>query len=351
MGVIISSNNFRLKSRKALAYAFLAFAFEGCAFFGYFEAPGNVQQRIDKLHETLKAGHNVTISSPRVLGELIGGLVGAFIAAQIALALAKRFRTRSRRLSMQSAEEAITSDSRPPILFLRPFRDDQVSLATAKIPWYIRIVDPGVQANTLEELIVRNYSHLGPLIAMGNPRDLVTAGSPDSKKMPIGVSREYVTEHQWKDHILSWMRRASTIIVAVDESENLLWEIEEITAHDYLTKTIFLIPPGVQTQAALLNRLGEKLGVHLDVSMMVNRDNRIALFYRSRRVVGLCRGQNGQYYVMTSQRVTEIEYELTMRAARSFQRDEGLGIGSESLASQKQSPPLKTAEPSLTSES
>src|ERR1700733_9080082 len=60
-----------------------------------------------------------------------------------------------------------TAPRRPPILFLRAFRDDQVSLAAARLPLLMRLIDPGSIGGSLEELIVQEYTGLGPVVAIG----------------------------------------------------------------------------------------------------------------------------------------------------------------------------------------
>jgi predicted dinucleotide-binding enzyme len=53
-----------------------------------------------------------------------------------------------------SADAAMLADPRKPVLFLRSFANDQISLSKAKMPWLLRFFDPGAVAGTLKELLV-----------------------------------------------------------------------------------------------------------------------------------------------------------------------------------------------------
>jgi hypothetical protein len=99
----------------------------------------------------------------------LGGfvLVSSAAIVLLAFAAARWLRHRARRRALLSAEAARQLDRRPPILFLRAFRDDQVSLAAARLPLLTRLIDPGSIGGSLEELIVQEYTGLGPVVAIG----------------------------------------------------------------------------------------------------------------------------------------------------------------------------------------
>jgi hypothetical protein len=136
--------------------------------------------------------------------------------------LAKRLRTFSQRLLVQNADEIRKFDSRHPILLLRSFADDQISLRTIHRSRHIKLLqlfDSGVHINTLDELLVQRYSYIGPVIAMGNPKDEIPR---------LGASRKYVKGTAWEEIVVSLMRQSAIVVIAVGDTESLLWEVHQL---------------------------------------------------------------------------------------------------------------------------
>jgi hypothetical protein len=142
-----------------------------------------------------------------------------------------------------------TGDPRKPILFLRPFQDDehtslQPSGMTAKATGirsrsaYVRggrtdvfdllwsahpirvlrmIGDYG--AGSSEESIARYFERHGPVIAIGKPGERLA--SP-------GAARMYLDDATWQDAILCEMERAQAVVVQPAPSEGVRWELNHI---------------------------------------------------------------------------------------------------------------------------
>jgi hypothetical protein len=141
----------------------------------------------------------------------LGGfvLVSSAAIVLLAFAAARWLRHRARRRALLSAEAARQLDRRPPILFLRAFRDDQVSLAAARLPLLTRLIDPGSIGGSLEELIVQEYTGLGPVVAIGAPTD---------PPLPLGVSRMYCSGETWQETVDGLMQESARIVIAIDSS-------------------------------------------------------------------------------------------------------------------------------------
>jgi len=142
-----------------------------------------------------------------------------------------------------------TGDPRKPILFLRPFQDDehtslQPTGLTAKATGirsqsaYVRagrtdmfdllwsahpirvlrmIADYG--AGSSEESIARFFERHGPVIAIGKPGEHLA--SP-------GAARMYLDDASWQQAILCEMERAQAVVIQPAPSEGVQWELATI---------------------------------------------------------------------------------------------------------------------------
>lgn len=172
---------------------------------------------------------------------------------------AERIRKMARRASLRPAEEVLQEDQRPPVLFLRAFEDDQVSLKSAAMPAYSRVADPGIEYANLEE-VLEAALNIGPVVAIGHPEDVVP---------PIGAVRRYVEGDAWQNVVVSLMDQAALIVVGVSDSEGVVWEIEQLCNRGYLGKSVFIIPPRHRWNRRLVYQLLLKL---LRVSDVVESD-------------------------------------------------------------------------------
>jgi hypothetical protein len=148
-----------------------------------------------------------------------------------------RFLRASRRFLRVSLEQAQATDPRRPVLFLRSFRDDAVILPPPPKPGLAyRLFNYAERNTTLDELLLEEGTSLGPVVALGNPTDPVP---------PYGAARVYFHLHNndWQKMIADLMEQAVAIVICVDNSEGLWWEIKHVAEQEHLGKTLFLLHP------------------------------------------------------------------------------------------------------------
>ena len=226
--------------------------------------------------------------------KLVTGVLLPFVGvATVFFPLPRWLRKKAQRRALLSADEARLTDPRRPILVLRSFRDDQVSLTRAKIPWFMRFFDPGTVAGTLEELIVRDLAYLGPVVAIGNPSDQLPA---------LGAARKYCQGDEWHEVVQSLMDEAIMIVVGADLSEGLTWEIATIRRKGLLGKTTFILPPGGIADKGVLLSLLRLLGGGREMPVLPSHCVPLCLVFPV--------PDWGVLLVAT--RVTELEYELAL---------------------------------------
>jgi len=145
---------------------------------------------------------------------------------------------------------AQASDTRRPILFLRSFRDDQVRLAnTATMPLLTRLVEAGVTPDRLDWLLNEEASPFGPVVAIGDPSDATP---------PYGIARAYFADNKWQDAVSQLANDSQTIVICLDDTEGVWWELEFLFREGLLEKTLILLHPNAQN-VTLHNNILDRL--------------------------------------------------------------------------------------------
>ncbi len=144
-------------------------------------------------------------------------IVATVVGYGLAFALWRVWR-RAQRYEAPSAAEALAADPRPPVLYLRSFRDDGQSLVADVRLAPLRHVFGALQLATPEQHCADELEALGPVIAIGKP------GEPLPE---LGAARLYVAHDAWQQEVLRLMRNAALVVVRVGASPGVLWEIEQ----------------------------------------------------------------------------------------------------------------------------
>jgi hypothetical protein len=276
--------NQKVSKRVAIA-ALVALSLEASVLVWIIDFPGKIQNALVEH----------TFTSRSLFFLFSSSIVSSPFIFWLLFALSRRLRRYARRRALLSMDEARLADPRRPVLFLRSFGDDQVSLAQAKVPWLLRFFDPLAIAGTLEELLLREFGYLGPVLALGKPSD----GLP-----PLGVARKYCRGETWREVVGSLMDEASLIVVGVARSEGLAWEIGALRDKGLLSKTVFILPPAIAGDHAALDRLFGLLGAGETTPYLVLDGAALALWFSAPNY-GL---------LLVSAQVSETEYELALRA-------------------------------------
>jgi hypothetical protein len=150
-----------------------------------------------------------------------------------------------------TADEAIARDPRAPILYLRPFQADTLTLGTLGarsatnkrelahkfgvlgfLIWAFLLGYGYGRKRRAEELIVDMLVPLGPVIAIGRPGESVPR---------TGASRLYVGDN-WQDVIRDLMSRSQLIVMFGGTTPGFAWEVTEAFRNAPFVPTILLLP-------------------------------------------------------------------------------------------------------------
>lgn len=191
-------------------------------------------------------------------------MVAAMSATLLFSFLANVVRRSARSRAVSSLTELLASDNRPPILFLRAFRDDQVTLPTPRYDPLGKLLNSGFPKEHFEHLLLLEGTRFGPVVALGNPND---------RYPPYGVSRGYFEHKDWKGAVSDLAQKSAAIVLCFDETDSVLWELEHIIQHQYVHKALFLIHPQIvgKPRKDLVRALWGQLNVETDGSEL-NRD-------------------------------------------------------------------------------
>lgn len=140
-----------------------------------------------------------------------------------------------RRLVQEGAEMVVGRSTRRPVLFLRPFALDALPVAPMEVRWSLLKVMSWFDKRTFEELLVEAFEDLGPVIAIGRPGEEVSM---------LGAAREYAPDESWRDLVLNRARAAQLVIMEVDASPGMQWELDHVPELVGLQRTLVMLPPG-----------------------------------------------------------------------------------------------------------
>lgn len=130
----------------------------------------------------------------------------------------------AKRYEVRTADQVLIDDPRPPVLYLRSFKDD------ARVARQTGVA--GFTLSTEETELAQMVHGLGPLVAIGKPGEPIAWA---------GAARKYVGD-EWKDSVRSLMREARLVILRAGATAGLSWEIAESVKCVRPERLIFLIP-------------------------------------------------------------------------------------------------------------
>jgi hypothetical protein len=157
----------------------------------------------------------------------------------------------SRRRGAVAVAKRATADHRAPILFLRSFRDDQVSLRPLKSALF-RLPFSGVPSmRALDHILIERFLTIAPVVALGRSEEKAT-GFP-----PFGAVRIYLDgDDAWRHEVQRLAREARKVVFVFDEqafdtSRGVNWEIRHIGESPALIgKTVFILHPDWRSKIA-----------------------------------------------------------------------------------------------------
>lgn len=190
------------------------------------------------------------------VSHMLYSLVASLLAYCVPPLIGGYMLTAAQRNVRWSITQLLEADDRPPILFLRAFNDDQVQLQNVKLTLLGRAGRWLDGVSNLDRLLLDEGTPYGPVVAIGNPTDSFP---------PYGAARGYFDDKTWQAAVADLAGRARVIVVCLDRTEGIWWEVGHIAGLGYLSKTLFLLHPkyaAAHDNYALGDEVAKKLGQH-----------------------------------------------------------------------------------------
>jgi hypothetical protein len=152
---------------------------------------------------------------------------------------------RGRKLMAAIGDQILAEDSRPPVVYLRPFAADHLG-SGAVSSW------PLLKFGyfTDEEQLATVMNELGPFVAIGDPRESL----PD-----LGAARIYVRDGQWQQRVEDLLSNAGLVILRAGTSEGFWWEFQKVRAFVRPERLLLLISSGDSSYDEFRKRAAEIL--------------------------------------------------------------------------------------------
>ena len=277
----------------------LSLVLEGAAFYTFLKWSTRFMDAAERpLPEAVVVSPFVLV--PSAIAFAIVTLYLSFLLNRLLLRWARRLRVRARRTTLESAQDVLASDSRPPVLFLRSFEKEQVPLTSARVHWALGAFDPGTEYGTLEEMVVLGLTYVGPVVAVADP---------SRGDAPVGAARWRLSDDEWQRFVEAQIARAGLVVVGVAATAGLRWEIEALgRSPGALEKTIFVCPPGTTREASVREHMASVVGRRPDVV------ENVSVPEVPGHLLAAARMPDGTPTFFTSADLTETGYHAVIRA-------------------------------------
>ena len=151
------------------------------------------------------------------------GLAVSFVLAMVLIWVAARLLVRAKRQAAPNARTLLARDRRPPVVYLRSFTADRTTAKGVTFSsWF-----------TEEEQLVRVMRDVGPLVAIGEPGELLPS---------LGAARLYVGTDDWQQVVHDLLARARLVMLRIGQSPGLYWEFENVVRRARPEQIVLLVP-------------------------------------------------------------------------------------------------------------
>lgn len=295
-----------LSQGRSLTFALFVMANALFAFTTYFAVVGGGIMCFHWLMAADQCGaSNPICTADKGLWFLQLTLAAVFACLIVAPLIGRMLAALAQRRIRFSVQELLQTDMRPPILFLRPFRDDQVELPKADAGLGARWSGWLDAFRNLDRLLLNEATPYGPVVAIGNPNDQFP---------PYGAARGYFDNKTWKQAVADLAQQSMAIVMCIDDYEGVWWEVENVVAR-YPEKTLVLISPSYCEQPSN-SQIVAKLVQHL--SSAVTGSSIVSAVAKVQdaepAIIGTYQDRSGAQLLSRSRSFSEVAFLIQVRA-------------------------------------
>jgi hypothetical protein len=149
-----------------------------------------------------------------------------------------------RHLSLEAREVRVL-DTRPPVLILRAFKDDELKAPGRVFEKLWSKPSMWFRTPSFEELLAQECEPIGPPIIVG---------APDERLPRLGAAREHLANEDWQTAVASLIDEALLVVIIVGDTRNLFWELATAVGRRGHQRVLLIVPP-VKRARTLRTRL------------------------------------------------------------------------------------------------
>jgi len=152
----------------------------------------------------------------------------------------------SRRCFLAEPRLTLATDSRRPILYLRPFGADAAGgfresdsgarkvISAALGAQGLPVIGVGRAATSEEAEFLPLFQPFGPVLAIGRPREHIPA---------LGAPRLYIEHDHWQEAVRVFVHFAQLVIIRVGYTQGIHWELKHLRAECPARKLLVIFAP------------------------------------------------------------------------------------------------------------
>lgn len=160
---------------------------------------------------------------------------------------------RGKRMKALSAQELTHLDKRPPVVYLRSFRDDAAG-ASNPFAGILGLASFVFGMSSEEEQLAEAFNGVGPFIAIGKPGETLPQ---------TGAARMYVSDSEWHERVEQLMQSSQLVALRIGKTPGFWWEVQRAVEIADPTKIVFLVPFGKKPYQEFCRRAVTILPCHL----------------------------------------------------------------------------------------
>lgn len=239
---------------------------------------------------------------------------------------------RSRRYFQVDADSLLAVDKRRPILFLRPFSDDQKLKYLPPRNLVKMFID-----FSLETRLSNHFTRFGPFVAAGVSGETV----------PVrGAARVILSNQEWLPRVTDWMNEASVIVMYAGMTNWVNWELAKIIETGNILKLILIIPE-VAGEARAVR--AENVSMRIERLSQILKDTRWSISLGELRNVEDVRamlfGEDGSVVIIRSQSHNRDSHNLAALIAHYLMLSPPVSLNNEAEARKSMPHTIHNDEP------
>jgi len=151
---------------------------------------------------------------------------------------------------VRGARDVLLADTRPPVIYLRSFKDDVRSPIGGAFGWWLKALSWFMPVSFEQELAAI-MNRLGPFVAVGKP----------GERLPeLGANRFYFRDDEWQARVGELVQQARLTLILCGQTANLWWEIDHVLGSVEPNRVLLLIPERGAHSGPIEAQLEARLG-------------------------------------------------------------------------------------------